>query len=113
MAEFPLEPQLSKMLLSSSEFGCSNQILTLVAMLSVPYCFYRPKDNQRLADESLAKFAHIDGDHLSFLNAYYAYKSNNDSRDWCNKNFISFRNIKSADDIREQLKQILLRHNIK
>ena len=43
MAEFPLEPQLSKMLLASVEYSCSNQILSLVAMLSVPYCFYRPK----------------------------------------------------------------------
>lgn len=77
------------------------------------FCNKSKKDNQRLADEALAKFSHFDGDHLSLLNAYYAYKQNHDSKDWCHKNFISYRNIKSADDIREQLKQILLRHNIK
>ena len=35
MAEFPLEPLLSKMLLTSVDLGCSNEIITIVAMLSV------------------------------------------------------------------------------
>jgi ATP-dependent RNA helicase DHX8/PRP22 len=35
MAEFPLEPQLSKMLIASVDMGCSDEILTIVAMLSV------------------------------------------------------------------------------
>jgi ATP-dependent RNA helicase DHX8/PRP22 len=33
MAELPLEPQLSKMLISSVEIGCSKEILTIVSML--------------------------------------------------------------------------------
>jgi pre-mRNA-splicing factor ATP-dependent RNA helicase DHX15/PRP43 len=34
MAEFPLDPQLAKMLICSPEFGCSNEMLSLTAMLS-------------------------------------------------------------------------------
>jgi pre-mRNA-splicing factor ATP-dependent RNA helicase DHX15/PRP43 len=34
MAEMPLDPQLAKMLVVSPEFKCSNEILTIVAMLS-------------------------------------------------------------------------------
>jgi HrpA-like RNA helicase len=34
MAEMPLDPQLAKMLIVSPEFKCSNEILTIVAMLS-------------------------------------------------------------------------------
>lgn len=34
MAEFPLDPQLSKMLIASPEFKCSNEILSIAAMLS-------------------------------------------------------------------------------
>jgi pre-mRNA-splicing factor ATP-dependent RNA helicase DHX15/PRP43 len=34
MADFPLDPQMSKLLISSSEFHCSNEILTIVSMLS-------------------------------------------------------------------------------
>jgi len=46
MAEFPLDPPLSKMLIKSSEFDCSEEILTIVSMLSVPAIFYRPKDRE-------------------------------------------------------------------
>ena len=35
MAEFPLEPNLSKMLLTSVDLGCSDEIVTITAMLSV------------------------------------------------------------------------------
>ncbi|KAG2693264.1 hypothetical protein I3760_08G088800 [Carya illinoinensis] len=34
MSEFPLDPQMSKMLVVSTEFNCSNEILSISAMLS-------------------------------------------------------------------------------
>lgn len=37
MAEFPLDPQLAKMVISSTELNCSNEILSITAMLSGPY----------------------------------------------------------------------------
>jgi ATP-dependent RNA helicase DHX8/PRP22 len=43
MAEFPLEPQPSKMLIMSVHLGCSEEVLTVVSMLSVQNVFYRPK----------------------------------------------------------------------
>lgn len=43
MAEFPLEPMLSKMLIMSVHLACSDEILTIVSMLSVQNVFYRPK----------------------------------------------------------------------
>ncbi|KAL3766674.1 hypothetical protein ACHAWU_003430 [Discostella pseudostelligera] len=46
MAEFPLEPNLSKMLLLSVDLGCSDEILTITALLSVENPFYRPRDKQ-------------------------------------------------------------------
>ncbi|ONI32449.1 hypothetical protein PRUPE_1G368500 [Prunus persica] len=33
MAEFPLDPPLSKMLLASADLGCSDEILTIIAMI--------------------------------------------------------------------------------
>jgi ATP-dependent RNA helicase DHX8/PRP22 len=33
MAEFPLEPPLSKMLLTSVDLECSDEIITIIAML--------------------------------------------------------------------------------
>lgn len=50
---------------------CDNQILSLV-----PNCFVRPREAQKAADEAKARFGHIDGDHLTLLNVYHAYKQN-------------------------------------
>jgi len=46
MAEFPLEPQLSKMMLTAVDLGCSEEIITIVSMLSVQNVFYRPREKQ-------------------------------------------------------------------
>ena len=43
MAEFPLEPQLAKMLIMSVNLGCAEEALTIVSMLSVQNVYYRPK----------------------------------------------------------------------
>jgi pre-mRNA-splicing factor ATP-dependent RNA helicase DHX15/PRP43 len=71
MAEFPLDPQLSKMLITSPRFNCSNEVLTIAALLSVPLVFVRPKEAQRAADDCKARFSHPDGDHLTLLNVYH------------------------------------------
>nr|POE52214.1 putative pre-mrna-splicing factor atp-dependent rna helicase deah2 [Quercus suber] len=55
MSEFPLDPQMSKMLVVSLEFNCSNEILSISAMLSVPNCFVRPREAQKAADEAKAR----------------------------------------------------------
>ena len=34
MAEFPLDPQLGKMLVASTDYNCSNEILSITALLS-------------------------------------------------------------------------------
>ena len=34
MAEFPLDPQLAKMVIASCDFNCSNEILSITCMLS-------------------------------------------------------------------------------
>ena len=52
MAEFPLDPQLGKMLVAAPEFGCSAEICTIAAMLSSPMPYLRPRDAAKAADEA-------------------------------------------------------------
>ncbi|KAK8554649.1 hypothetical protein V6N13_093625 [Hibiscus sabdariffa] len=101
------------MLVASTEFNCSNEILSVAAMLSVPNCFVRPREAQKAADEAKARFGHIDGDHLTLLNVYHAYKQNNEDQSWCYENFINHRALKSADNVRQQLVRIMARFNLK
>uniref|UniRef100_A0A7N9ARY6 RNA helicase n=1 Tax=Mastacembelus armatus TaxID=205130 RepID=A0A7N9ARY6_9TELE len=112
MAEFPLDPQLAKMVIASCEFNCSNEILSITAMLSVPQCFVRPTEAKKAADESKMRFAHIDGDHLTLLNVYHAFKQNHESNQWCYDNFVNYRSLMSADNVRQQLSRIMDRFNL-
>lgn len=75
MAEFPLDPPLAKMLLTSVQLGCASEVLTIVAMLSIQTVFYRPKEKQALADQKKARFFQPEGDHLTLLAVYEAWKA--------------------------------------
>lgn len=55
MADFPMDPPMAKMLIASIELGCSAEVLSIVAMLSIQNVFYRPKDRQAQADAKRAK----------------------------------------------------------
>jgi HrpA-like RNA helicase len=112
MSEFPLDPQLAKMVISGSEFNCSNEILSITAMLSVPHVFLRPNEAKKAADEAKMRFAHIDGDHITLLNVYHAYKQNKEDIQWCYDNFLQNRSLKSADNVREQLSRIMDRFSL-
>ncbi|KAJ9542996.1 hypothetical protein OSB04_022703 [Centaurea solstitialis] len=102
MSEFPLDPQMGKMLVVSAEFNCSNEILSISAMLSVPNCFVRPREAQKAADEAKARFGHIDGITLRY-----------EDQSWCYENFVNHRALKSADNVRQQLARIMARFNLK
>lgn len=114
-SEFPLDPGLAVMLISSPEFYCSNEILSLTALLSVPQIFVRPSSAKRKADEMKGLFAHPDGDHLTMLNVYHAFKAphvQQNAKQWCYEHFLSLRSLQSADNVREQLKRIMERLEI-
>lgn len=112
MAEFPLEPQLSKMLIVSVELKCSEEILTIVAMLSVQNIFHRPKDKMALADQKKARFHQPEGDHLTLLTVFNAWKNSNYSNAWCFDNYVQARQLKRAQDVRKQLLGIMDRYRI-
>mmetsp|Transcript_608 Transcript_608/g.1162 ORF Transcript_608/g.1162 Transcript_608/m.1162 type:complete len:139 (-) Transcript_608:602-1018(-) len=70
MAEFPIDPSLSKMLLTAIDLGCADEIMTITSMIQVQNVFYRPKEKQAQADKKKQRFNHADGDHLTLLNVY-------------------------------------------
>ncbi|KAI1729690.1 oligonucleotide/oligosaccharide-binding (OB)-fold domain-containing protein [Ditylenchus destructor] len=112
MAEFPLEPALSKLLIAAVDLGCGDDILTIVSMLSVQDVFYRPKEKQELADEKKSKFHQPEGDHCTLLAVFNSWKHHHFSQSWCYENFIQVRNLKRTQDIRKQLMSIMDRHKL-
>uniref|UniRef100_K3WHT1 RNA helicase n=1 Tax=Globisporangium ultimum (strain ATCC 200006 / CBS 805.95 / DAOM BR144) TaxID=431595 RepID=K3WHT1_GLOUD len=112
MAEFPVEPKNAKVLLTSVVLGCAEEVLTIVAMLSVETVFFRPKEKQAQADQKKAKFHQPEGDHLTLLAVYEAWKNSKFSNPWCFDNFIQARAIRRAQDVRKQLLSILDRYKM-
>ncbi|KAI9765663.1 MAG: DEAH-box ATP-dependent RNA helicase prp22 [Geoglossum simile] len=110
MADFPMEPALAKVLIASVDMGCSDEVLSIVAMLSVQSVFYRPKEKQQQADQKKAKFHDPHGDHLTLLNVYNGWKSSKFSNPWCYENFIQARSMRRAQDVRQQLVSIMERY---
>jgi pre-mRNA-splicing factor ATP-dependent RNA helicase DHX15/PRP43 len=114
-SNFPLDPALAVMLISSPEFYCSNEMLSMTALISVPQVFVRPAAARKRADEMKDLFAHEDGDHLTMLNVYHAFKSpaaQENAKQWCHDHFLSFRALQQADNVRMQLKRIMEREEI-
>ncbi|XP_048345601.1 pre-mRNA-splicing factor ATP-dependent RNA helicase DHX16 isoform X1 [Sphaerodactylus townsendi] len=108
MAELPVDPMLSKMILASEQYKCSEQILTIAAMLSVNNAiFYRPKDKVVHADNARMNFFLPGGDHLVLLNVYNQWVESGHSMQWCYENFIQFRSMRRARDVREQLEGLM------
>ncbi|EMP27868.1 Putative pre-mRNA-splicing factor ATP-dependent RNA helicase DHX16 [Chelonia mydas] len=110
MAELPVDPMLSKMILASEQYKCSEQILSIAAMLSVNNSiFYRPKDKVVHADNARMNFFLPGGDHLVLLNVYTQWVESAFSMQWCYENFIQFRSMRRARDVREQLEGLMER----
>ncbi|UZP32728.1 hypothetical protein NXS19_000544 [Fusarium pseudograminearum] len=102
-----MDPSLSKLLITAEEYGCSEEMITIVSMLSVPNVFYRPKERQEEADAAREKFWVHESDHLTYLQVYTNWKANGYSDGWCVKHFLHPKSLRRAKEIREQLLDII------
>jgi len=77
VAEFPLDPMLSKAVIVSEKYKSTSEVLSMVAMLSLgSSVFYRPKEKAVHADTARLNFARGGGgDHTALFRCY---------RDWVN-----------------------------
>lgn len=84
------------MLLQGAELGCSDEVLTIVSMLSVPSIFFRPPDRAEESDAAREKFFAPESDHLTLLHVYRQWKSNNYRSDWCTQHFLHARGLRKV-----------------
>ncbi|KAH8740432.1 hypothetical protein FG386_002944 [Cryptosporidium ryanae] len=108
MAELPLDPMHSKMVLSSEKYKVVNETTTIVSMLSIGNTvFIRPKDKAKQADGIRKAFNVPGGDLLTLLNVYNQWKNNDYSSYWCYDNFLQVKSLKRARDIKDQIDSLL------
>lgn len=91
MADFPLEPKLAKMILVSGQYGCTEEAVTIAAMLQVKNIFLSPPNRKLAADKAKRRFAVKEGDHITLLNVYEAFINNNKSSRWCQEHYLNYK----------------------
>ena len=108
MAEFPLNPELSKVVLSAGKYGVLEEAIILVAMLSVPAPFMSTRNN-RNAQRAQGELTHATGDHLSLVGVYRAYEANLHDKDWAWSHWVSDRAMAQAANIVRQIIRLTTR----
>lgn len=85
-------------------FAPSLQILTIICMLSESSSlFYRPKDKKLHADQARQNFVRAGGDQFTLLNVWEQWAETNYSQQFCYEQFLQFKSLTRARDIRDQL----------
>jgi len=58
------------------------------------------------------RFASPEGDHVTLLNVFRAYRSATQKKVWCHENFLHHRNLEYASEVRQQLAALAERANL-
>lgn len=131
MSRFPLDPSLSRTLLAADELGCLEEILTIVALLSVESIWFtrseggkggsgassgggsnrRHGERDEEAENSHAFFRHPLGDHFTYLAVYRAWEASGYSDSWAKNHFLRVRALRTARSVRGQLVGEFLKAN--
>nr|CAH0106947.1 unnamed protein product [Daphnia galeata] len=114
IAEFPVEPIMGKMLLSSKDFKCSKEIVSIVAAMQVQALFYYPTRGQESIKARTArrKFEAHEGDLITYLNVVTAFAKHGECSRWCQSNYLNKKSLKRVVVLRNQLIKLLRRLDI-
>ncbi|MDI6742778.1 MAG: ATP-dependent RNA helicase HrpA, partial [Smithella sp.] len=114
MAEFPLDPRASRMLIEAQQENCVNEIAVIAAALSIQDPRERPYEKADEASKAHAKFAHPESDFLTYLNIWNRYHgslenltSQSKQRKFCRDHFLSYKRMIEWRDIYHQILDII------
>lgn len=105
MAELPMSAMMGKMLYNSIQMGCSEEILSIIAMLQVQSVFSKPTSGQGQINARIKKrnFEVAEGDLITLLNVYTSFVASGRTKEWCGQNYVIYRNLKRSYELRHQL----------
>ncbi|CAL1213894.1 Oligonucleotide/oligosaccharide-binding (OB)-fold family protein [Candida parapsilosis] len=108
MNEFPLDPVLTKCILSSESLGVTREICIIIAMLTESSNLkYSPKQvDQEVIRKRHDQFDAPEGDHLTLLNIFTQWMKYGYSKHWCEDNFLQYKTLHRARHIFQQLIRI-------
>lgn len=109
MSKMPVDPRVARVVVAGLELDCAAAAITVAAFLSVADPRDRPADQANLADVAHQMYADNDGDYMSALKLWSAWKEARDTlgssalRRWCKEHFLSQRRLREWSDVRRQL----------
>jgi len=113
MSVFPVEPKHAKILIMSEKFECTEEALSVVAMLNTEQVLVTPGGAKRAtARDTHARLHSPEGDLITLLLLYRAFNTYNRSKQWCHEHFLNFRNLTYAASVRKQLADLCERHGL-
>lgn len=110
MARLPLDPRLSRVLLQAARECCLDEVLPIVAALTIQDPREYPQEKLGTAREQHARFADPASDFLFYLNLWTFLEKNPSAKETkriCKESFLSFRRIQEWRDIFGQLKKLV------
>jgi ATP-dependent helicase HrpA len=112
MAQLPVDPRMARMLVEAQRNGCLDEVLIIVAALSIQDVRERPVEHQQAADTQHARFVVEGSDFLAYLRLWdYLTEqrkslSSNQFRRMCREEFLHYLRIREWQDLHGQLRTI-------
>lgn len=110
LVEFPIDPMLTVCLLESEKYGCTEEILIIIAMLQVNNVFVKSQRGAKTLNKMKFKFAAQEGDTMTYLNVFKFFKENNKSRSVCKEHLLNYDVLCQADNIMKRLASLYKRY---
>jgi ATP-dependent helicase HrpA len=114
MAQLPLDPRISRMILEARKEGCLEETVVIGSALSIQDPRERPADKEARADQAHAKFKDPSSDFSSLLAIWRRYydcgespHTQNRRRRFCRDHFLSYRRMREWREIHDQIISIL------
>ena len=114
MVQFPLEPRISRIIVESiiRYPNVLEEAIIASSFLSTNSPFLLPQGEEMEARKAHHAFRDMQGDFVSYLNIFSAYKNSTNKERFCKKNYLDERVMSEIDNINEQLKEIVSDMNI-
>ena len=114
MVQFPLEPRISRIIVESIIHypNVLEEAVIASSFLSTNSPFLLPQGEEMEARKAHHAFKDMQGDFVSYLNIFSAYKNSANKERFCKKNYLDERVMSEIDSINEQLKEIISDMNI-
>lgn len=112
LARIPLDPRMARMLIEANTNGCLNDVMVIVAAMTIQDVRERPLDFQAQADQAHARFKDKTSDFLSMLKLWDYIKqtrneqSGNKFRKRMKQEFLHYMRIREWFDLVRQLKDV-------